>query len=394
MNVGIALQTEGFEGLSFLCSRRGIGIGTRHIIYRVRARRAAGGIAVDDAIERIVSRQVEIDVCRANGIGCTTPHASTGIIVAFQVISSAGSRAEVIIVERGGRTIHRETLLVAQSRHEVASAIVEIHILPCRLLLTTRLIAATVGSWERDVKAITTGSRRARRTEVECTATAIGIDVEDATLYVDIPCCIDSAPTISRAIDSHVTATHRDIAFGLQGSTIAGVVNSSATRSCFADNVSATLCNLNASILHHDIRIALHSLHIAARASHGDVAACNRHEHVALQSRHVASRQSDIDGTAIDDELAIQFFAIQFGLGLDAIAGNVTHHNGAAIHLEILLGMNAIALCTSNSDGAGGLLHLHVFLRANGMFYIALHRECPTLAHFQMTFAEKGRLAC
>ena len=154
------------------------------------------------------------------------------------------------------------------------------------------------------------------------------------------------------------------------------------------------MCNLDATILHHDIGIALQSLHITARASHGDVAAGNRHEHVALQSRHVASRQRDIDGAAIDDELAIQFFAIQFGLGLDAIASNVMHHDGAAIHLEILLGMNAIALCTSNSDGAGGLLHLHVFLRANGMLYIALHGKRPTLAHFQMTFAEKGRLAC
>ena len=40
------------------------------------------------------------------------------------------------------------------------------------------------------------------------------------------------------------------------------------------------------------------------------------------------------------------------------------------------------------------VLHLHVFLRTNGMLYIALHRKRPTLAHFQMTFAEKGRLAC
>ena len=86
------------------------------------------------------------------------------------------------------------------------------------------------------------------------------------------------------------------------------------------------------------------------------------------------TRGTDVDGAAVDVDVAGIFL---IGVDLQAIAHDARYLHGAAVLLEVLVDIDAVACCVGHDKTAGErLLELDVFVGPEGMTGHAVKRQC------------------
>ena len=139
---------------------------------------------------------------------------------------------------------------------------------------------------------------------------------------------------------------------------------------------------------------------IARRLNHEGTARYGD-EAVGLDGFAVLVGDFDIQCTALDEELSVEFLAgvgcdvvVQchhFGLYAVALCGGGDVH-GTTVLLVVLAHVYAVAHSGEDVDGAGGLLQLQVFLRLDGMREITADIKRTTALHFEVSLAVEASL--
>ena len=142
-----------------------------------------------------------------------------------------------------------------------------------------------------------------------------------------------------------------------------------------------------------DVGLRLDALVALAAGGKAERTAVDGEEAVALEGCDIGTCDTDIEGSSVDDELSVLLVVGVIGnFRLYAVASHRCDAYVAAVHQEVLSGVEAIAGGREHLDGAGGTFQLQIFLGGKCMLGMSRQPQRTATAHFQVSLAVEGGL--
>ena len=139
-------------------------------------------------------------------------------------------------------------------------------------------------------------------------------------------------------------------------------------------------------LLDEEVAVAAQPLRTVAGDRGAERAAREGAVALALDALDIGGRHREVERAAVDEDLAVEFVVgrravvAEGAFYIDAVAGSVGGHDGAAIHAEILANVEAIARGLFDGETAEALAQPGVFVAGIGVARAAAEAErSPTL---------------
>ena len=363
-------------------------------------RAASGGVRhIDVVIDRGVRVGRSGDCRGANRIGLSaaatarTAATLTGVIVARKVELTVGGFVEVIIIEGPcGLTCSLNGDAVGQLGNPGTSRVVEIYdVFPvlagCAAECYTDAIDSlrVIGVVAAAVATFIIIDLHVSR-QVEGSAGAVCLDVDGGRRFVfnDVEVAVgtDAFACFGSIVDDDCAAADVEVAACLDANHIARVV--------VLHDVLTALGNRDFSPFDEDFVLTLEAFVAVASRGECDVTVGDVYQAVALDGGHISFGDRNVERASTQDDLSVEVIAFLSCLALNAVALHTANCDRAAVHLEVLTSMDAVAFSADDVDAASRALHEHIFLRLDSVRVVAFHCQRAAFADLEMSLTIQG----